>query len=158
MKKFTIEGKEFECEKLHPEKFGTGACAFRVVDDEGNKMNWVVVPNTLEQLLKRDCPLETPADGHICAFCVSENDAFMIASSINIASGVIKSGQKLYKTAEEAENMAKELGFDINAIKAEIDKLHKEGKSSEEIREIMNKRICEFMKDGHKDKKEGGEW
>ena len=158
MKKFTIEGKEFECEKLCPERFGTGACAFRVVDDEGtDEMNWVVTPNTLEQLLN-NCSIETPADGHICAFCIRERDALMIASSINIASSVIKSEQKLHKTAEDAEDIARKLGFDINAINAEIDKLHKEGKSPKEIQEIMNKKMSEFQKGNPKAKQEGGEW
>ena len=158
MKKFKIEGKEFECEKLCPEQFETGACAFRVIDDNGIEMNWVATPNTLEHLLKRDCPLETPADGRVCAFCLGRNDALMIASSINIASELITSKQKLDKTAEEAEDIARKLGFDIESIKAEIDKLHKDGKSAKEIQEIMNNKMSEFLKDNHNAKQEGGEW
>lgn len=158
MKKFKIEGKELECEKLCPEHFGTGACAFRVVDDEGNEMNWVVTPNKLEQMFKPDCSVETPADGRICAFCAGKQEALMVASSINIASRVVESKRKFDKAAEEAEDLARKLGFDIEAMKAEVHKLAEEGKSQKEIQEIMNTKMSEFMKDNPKAKQEGGEW
>ena len=158
MKKFTIEGKEFECEKLGQEHFGTGACAFRVVDNEGSEMNWVVTPNTLEQMFKSNCSIETPADGRIRAFCVGKQDALMVASSINIASRLVESKRKFDKTAEEAEELARKLGFDIEAMKAEIHKLSEEGKSQKEIQEIMNAKMSEFLKDNPKAKQEGGEW
>ena len=137
MKKFTIGGKEFKCEKLCLEHFGTGACAFRVVDNEGSEMNWVVTPNTLEQF-KSGCSIETPAEGRICAFCVGKQDALMVASSINIASRLVESKRKFDKTAED---LARKLGFDIEAMKAEVHKLAEEGKSQKEIQEIMNTKM-----------------
>ena len=159
MTKFTMENHEFGCEKLCPEHFKTGVCAFKIIDDDKDTTYWVVAPPTLSDQMTGEYKIETPNDGHVCALCMNEQDALMVASSICIAAGVAakdKAGKKAL--AAVAEKVAKDIGFDIDKLKAEAQKLKDEGKSAKEISEILKTRMEEFLTRKPDTKSEGGEW
>ena len=130
MTKFTMENHEFGCEKLCPEHFKTGVCAFKIIDGDKDTTYWVVAPPTLSDQMTGEYKIETPNDGHVCAFCMNEQDALMVASSICIAAGVAakdKAGKKAL--ADIAQKVAKDIGFDLDALEAEVKRLKSEGKS-----------------------------
>ena len=159
MTKFTMENHEFGCEKLCPEHFKTGVCAFKIIDGDKDTTYWVVAPPTLSDQMTGEYKIETPNDGHVCAFCMNEQDALMVASSICIAAGVAakdKAGKKAL--ADIAQKVAKDIGFDIEKLKAEAQKLKDEGKSAKEISEILKPRMEEFLTRKPDAKSEGGEW
>ena len=159
MTKFTMENHEFGCEKLCPEHFKTGVCAFKIVDGDKDTTYWVVAPPTLSDQMTGEYKIETPNDGHVCAFCMNEQDALMVASSICIAAGVAakdKAGKKAL--ADIAQKVARDIGFDIEKLKAEAQKLKDEGKSAKEISEILKPRMEEFLTRKPDAKSEGGEW
>lgn len=155
MKEFNIAGQQFKCEKLHENKFKKGACAFKIIDDSGDESYWVVAPRSMSEFTDGN-GIATPNEGHVVAFCVNEQDALMVASSINIAANVVSISAK----AESAfvDKAASELGFDIDALKSEIDRLKAEGKSAKEVMEILKPRMDEFKKGGSPNTDKGGEW
>ncbi len=158
MNEMKMGGKTFQYEKVLPEQFKKGACAFRVKDPDGDENWWVVVPPTLKAQVD-GMSINCPDDGHIAAFCMSEQDALMIASSICIAASVA-SLPSIMNVKEEVGRKAKELAdkldFDLDALEAEVNKLKAEGKSPKEISEILKPRMEEFKKKPAADK--GGEW
>lgn len=160
MNEMKINGKTFKYEKVKPEQFKSGACVFRIVDDDGDENWWVVVPTTLEAQLK-GIEINCPDDGHVTAFCMCEQDALMLASSVCLAAHVATLGKEVVdKAKSEVESKAKELAekldFDLDALEAEVKKLKAEGKSPKEISEILKPRMEEFRKKPAADK--GGEW
>lgn len=158
MTKFTMENHEFGCEKLMPEHFKTGACAFKIIDGDKDTTYWVVAPPTLSDQMTGEYKIETPNDGHVCAFCMNEQDALMIASSVCIAATVAgSSGEPKKIQCDLTQKLAKDLGFDIEKLEAEVKKLKAEGKTADEVREILKPRMEEFRKKPAADTK-GGEW
>lgn len=158
MTKFTMEDHEFGCEKLCPEHFKTGVCAFKIIDGDKDTTYWVVAPPTLSDQMTGEYKIETPNDGHVCAFCMNEQDALMVASSICIAAGVAAKDKASKKALSEVvEKVARDIGFDIEKLKAEVEKLKAEGKSATEVRDILKGRMDEFRKKPDA-KQEGGEW
>lgn len=158
MEKFTKFGHEFEYEKLMPEKFKQGPCAFRIKGEDGDEMYLVAIPESISEC-KRE--IATPNDGILCAVCPSEGKALMVASSICIAAQVAEEiGDTAKAKCEAIERTAKELGFDIDKLRAEVDRLRKEGKSASEIAKILKPRMEDFKRaDKEADaKQEGGEW
>ena len=161
MKEFEMWGKQFQYEKLMAEKFEKGACAFKVVDADGDTSYWVVVPATLQKQVDGEV-INTPNDGHLSAVCMSEQDALMIASSVCIAATVADMEQKSVRKAlaETTERLAKEVGFDIEKLKVEVERLKAEGKTRDEIAAILKPRMNEFRRPDAKsgDEQKGGEW
>lgn len=163
MKEFEMCGKHFQYEKLMAEKFEKGACAFKVVDADGDTSYWVVVPATLQKQVDGEV-IDTPNDGHLAAVCMSEQDALTVASSICIAATVASIEQKSVRKAlaETTEHLAKECGFDIAKLEAEVKRLKAEGKTHDEVAAILKPRMNEFRlanpaaKSG--DEQKGGEW
>lgn len=155
MKEFNVAGNQFKCEKLHEDQYKKGACAFKIIDDDGNESYWVVAPRSMSEFTDGNV-ISTPNDGRVTAFCTNEQDALMVAASINIAANVVSISAK----AESAfvEKAASELGFDIDALKAEVDRLKAEGKSAKEVLEILKPRMDEFKKGGSPSTDKGGEW
>lgn len=157
MKEMKIGGKTFQYEKVMPESFEKGACAFRVKEENGSENYWVVVPPTLKAQVE-GMEINRPDDGHVAALCASENDALMIASSVHIAatvssiSGIVNDG-----VCRKVDELAEELGFDTDRLKAEVSRLKAEGKSPKEVSEILKPRMEEFKKKPAADTK-GGEW
>ena len=158
MTKFMMDDHEFECEKLCPEHFDTGVCAFKIIGDDNFTSYWVVTPPELSDQMTGKYKIETPNDGRVCAFCMNEQDAMMIASSIAIATGVASVNSYLAKEEVDSKTrkLAEKLDFDLDALEAEVRKLKAEGKSSNEISEILKLRMDEFKKKPAAD--EGGEW
>ena len=153
-------GKTFQYEKVKPEQFKSGACVFRVKDEDGDEWWWVVVPATLDAQLK-GVEINSPEDGHVTAFCMSEQDALVLASSVRLAATVATfSKGAVDKAREEVERktneLAEQLGFDLEKLEAEVKRLKAEGKSSKEVAEILRPRMEEFKKKPSADK--GGEW
>ena len=158
MTKFTMENHEFGCEKLCPEHFKTGVCAFKIIDGDKDTTYWVVAPPTLSDQMTGEYKIETPNDGHVCAFCMNEQDALMVASSICIAAGVAAKDKADKKAlADIAQKVAKDIGFDLDALESEVKRLKAEGKSAKEISEILKPRMEEFRTKKPSDTK-GGEW
>lgn len=161
MKDIEIDGKQFKYEKLMAEKFEKGACAFKVVDADGDTSYWVVVPATLRKQVDGEV-INTPNDGHLAAVCMSEQDALMVASSVCIAATVADMEQKAARRAlaKTTEHLAKACGFDIEKLEAEVKRLKAEGKTLEEIEKILKPRMEDFKRaDKEADaKQEGGEW
>lgn len=158
MKEMKMSGKTFWYEKVMPEQFKKGACAFRVKDEEGDENWWVVVPPTLKAQLE-GVAIDCPDDGHIAAFCMNEQDALMIASSVCIAAGVAakdKAGKKAL--SDIAQKVAKDIGFDLDALESEVKRLKAEGKSAKEISEILKPRMEEFRTKKPQSDTKGGEW
>ena len=166
MKEMKIGGKTFQYEKVMPEQFEKGACAFRVKDPDGDENWWVVIPPTLKAQLE-DVAIDSPDDGRIAAFCMSEQDALVIASSVGIAANVVsiapcikeEVGRKAKELADKLDFdlLADKLDFDLDALEAEVKRLKDEGKSPKEVAEILKPRMEEFKKKPDADKK-GGEW
>lgn len=153
MKEMKIGGKTFQYEKVKPEQFKTSACVFRIIDNDGDENWWVVVPKTLDEQLK-GVEINSPDDGHVTAFCMAEQDALMLASSVCLAASIAtftKSG------VMDTKELADKLDFDLDALEAEVKKLKAEGKSPKEISEILKPRMEEFRKKPSKTDK-GGEW
>lgn len=149
MTKFTMENHEFGCEKLCPEHFKTGVCAFKIIDGDKDTTYWVVAPTTLSDQMTGEYKIETPNDGHVCAFCMNEHDALMVASSICIAATMAAKDKSSKKAlAAVAEKAAKDIGFDIEKLKAEAQKLS----------EILKPRMEEFLTRKPDAKSEWGEW
>ena len=159
----TIEfaGRKFQYEKVMPEHFKKGVCAFKMIDEDGDTQYLVFIPRTLtEQVEGKE--IKTPNDGFLVAACPGERAALMVASSIGAAANVAH----IFETAKDkikrdTEELAKGLGFDLDAMKREVDKLKSEGKSAKEIQEILKPRMEEFMKKkggSPDDAKKGGEW
>ena len=163
MKEFKLNGKPFKCEKLMAEKFEKGTCAFKVVDADGDTSYWVMCPDSLQKQIDGEV-IDTPETGHLTAICMGEQDALMVASSINIAAHVADIQQKAGRKAmmETTERLAKECGFDIEALKREVVRLKGEGKTHDEIAALLKPRMNEFKladpaaKSG--DEQKGGEW
>lgn len=156
MNEMKIGGKTFLYEKIKPEKFKKGACAFRVKDADGDESWWVVVPPTLKAQME-GVAIDSPDDGHIAAFCMNESDALMIASSICIAAGLasIPSVMK-EEIGRKTKELADKLEFNLDALEAEVKKLKAEGKSMKEVEEILKPRMEEFRRKPAADN--GGEW
>lgn len=152
-------GKKFQYEKLMPEHFKNGTCAFKVIDEDGDTQYLVFTPNSLSEQVEGK-EIKTLNDGTLCAACPTEESALMVASSICIAANVAHfSDGKAKAIKENIEEIAKGLGFDLDAMKEEIVKLRKEGKSTKEIQEIMKSRMEEFRKKGGSPSTDkGGEW
>ena len=156
MKEMKMCGKTFWYEKVHADKFEKGACAFYVKDEEGGENWWVVVPLTLKAQLE-GAAIDCPDDGHIAAFCMNEQDALMIASSVCIAASVAHFSN-VESMKENVEEIAKGMGFDLEKLEAEVKRLKAEGKSPKEVAEILRPRMEEFRKPGTPDTDKGGEW
>lgn len=157
----TIEfaGHKFQYEKLMPEKFKKGVCAFKMIDEDGDTQYLVIVPNTLSE--QRDGKeINTPNDGHLAAACPDENTALMVASSIGVAASVAGFiDDKKNPMKQSVEEIAKGMGFDLEKLKAEVKRLKAEGKSPKEVAEILRPRMEEFRKPGGTpDADKGGEW
>lgn len=158
MKEMKMSGKTFWYEKVCADKFEKGACAFRVKDEEGDENWWVVVPPTLTAQLE-GMPINCPDDGHISAFCMNEQDALMLASSVCIAANIAGSQGALKKIQSDlTQKLAKDLGFDIDKLEAEVKRLKAEGKTAEEVRDILKPRMDEFKRAGDSPDTKGGEW
>lgn len=162
MNEMKINGKTFQYEKVKPEQFKSGACVFRVKDEDGDENWWVVVPATLDAQLK-GVEINSPEDGHVTAFCMCEQDALMLASSVCIAASIAiftkskvmdKVGREIIDSS--VNELAEKLGVDIEKLEAEVKKLKAEGKSGKEVAEILKPRMEEFKKKPAADK--GGEW
>lgn len=164
MTKFTMENHEFGCEKLCPEHFKTGVCAFKIIDGDKDTTYWVVAPPTLSDQMTGEYKIETPNDGHVCAFCMNEQDALMVASSICIAASVASfSKDAIDKAKSEVERktneLANKMGFDLEKLEAEVKRLKAEGKSPKEVAAILKPRMEEFKKsDTPQSDTKGGEW
>ena len=158
MNEMKMGGKTFQYEKVMPEKFKKGACAFHVKDPDGDENWWVVVLPTLKAQME-GVAIDSPDDGHIAAFCMSEQDALVIASSVCIAATVAGSSSELKKIqCNLTQKLAKDLGFDIEKLEAEVKKLKAEGKTADEVREILKPRMEEFKRTGGSADTKGGEW
>lgn len=131
-----------------------GVAIFKIADeDEGHvELYWCVIPTSRD---KWDEGCESPSDGHVMCMCRNEMDAKMVASSVNISRDIVSTqgtiGEILRKKFAKLEDK-----YDTDAMSKEIDRLAKEGKSSEEVLEYMMSRREEFLR--KKDIKEGGEW
>lgn len=99
--------------------------------------------------------LTQPSDGKVIAMCVSEADACLVAASINIARFVAEAHKEVMDTSDER---MRELGFDTERMKAEINRLKKEGKSNSEIYDYMRSHKDEYRVAGKTLPKERGEW
>ena len=144
----TIEfaGHKFQYEKLMPEKFKKGVCAFKMVDEDGDTQYLVFAPRALEEQMEGK-EIKTPNDGRLCAACPDEQSALMVASSIGVAASVVHiADTKAKAVTESVEEIARGLGFDVDALRSEVNKLRKEGKSAEEVSEILKPRMEEFRK------------
>lgn len=156
METMKLGGKTFQYEKVKPEQFKTGACVFRVKDEDGDENWWVVVPKTLEAQMA-GMEINCPDDGHITAFCMCEQDALMLASSVHLAASIATFTDKARSEVERKTNeLAEQLGFDLEKLEAEVKRLKAEGKSCKEVSEILKPRMEEFKKKPAADK--GGEW
>ena len=160
MNEIKMGGKTFLYEKVMPEQFNKGACAFHVKDADGDESWWVVVPPTLKAQIE-GVVIDSPEDGHVAAFCMNRQDALMIASSICISAGMARSIPSIVKDVKEgigrkAKELAATFNFDIDALGAEVKRLKDEGKSMKEVEEILKPRMEEFIKKPAADK--GGEW
>ena len=160
MKEVNIDGKTFQCEKVMPERFKKGTCAFRVKEPGSDDAWFVVVPNTLKEHVE-GVVIDSPNDGHIAAFCMSEQDALVIVSSIRIAASVATSTASITSVVNEeidrkTKGLADKLDFDLDALEAEVKKLKAEGKSMKEVWEILKPSMDEFKKKPEADK--GSEW
>lgn len=161
MNEMKMGGKTFLYEKVMPEQFNKGACAFHVKDTDGDENCWwVVVPPTLKAQIE-GVVIDSPKDGHVAAFCMNRQDALMIASSICISAGMARSIPGIVKDVNEeigrkAKELADKFNFDLDALGAEVKRLKDEGKSMKEVEEILKPRMEEFMKKPAADN--GGEW
>lgn len=156
MKTIEFAGCKFQYEKLMPEKFKKGVCAFKMIDENGDTQYLVFAPDSLSEQVEGK-EINTPNDGVLVAASPSEQTALMVASSIGVAASVadfIDDKKKLMK--QNVEEVAKSLGFDLDALKSEVDRLRSEGKSAKEIAEILKPRMNDFKKPDAK--QEGGEW
>ena len=156
MKEVNIDGKTFQYEKVMPERFKKGACAFHVKESGSGDTWFVVVPHSLKEAIE-GVEIESPTDGHIAAFCMSKEDALMIASSICLATSTANV-TKIVKEAvdRKTKDLADKLDFDLDALEAEVKKLRVEGKSLKEVDEILKPRMEEFKKKPADDN--GSEW
>ena len=156
MNEMKVGGKTFLYEKIKPEQFKKGACAFRVKDTDGDESWWVVVPPTLKAQME-GVAIDSPDDGHIAAFCMNEKDALMIASSICIAAGLASIPSVVKEEiGRKTKELAEKLELNLDALEAEVKKLKAEGKSMKEVEEILKPRIDEFRRKPAADN--GGEW
>lgn len=149
MHKMMIGDMEFQFEKLNEEHFRSGAAAFRVIDKDGRESYWVNCPATRDRF---NDGIATPKDGRMVAFCHTKEDALMVASAINVSAAVA-----------ECEELADEIGVDIDKIQAKVNRLKAYGKTDKEVAEILKQRIDEFLTSEGKAKKEAalkerGEW
>jgi hypothetical protein len=149
-------GHDFYYERITlSDKGGAAVFAIKdVIDAKEFDLYWVVVPLKYYDW-EKGC--DSPDKGHVVCMCKDICDAKMVASAINIAhhisfkvdlDGVIKS-------------MLKPLGdtYDTDAMTKEIHSLRREGKSDDEIIEVMkNKRESFRRKNPTETKKNGGEW
>ena len=149
MNEMKLGGKTFQYEKVMPEQFKKGACAFRVKDADGDENWWVVVPPTMKEQLD-GMPIDCPNDGHIAAFCMSEQDALMLASSVCIAANIagLQGTKDVLKKIQSdlTQKLSKDLGFDIDELEAEVKRLKAEGKTADEIKDILKPRVDEFRR------------
>lgn len=158
MKTTTFAGRTYRYVKLESEKSRKGACAFKMVGDDKFEQYMVFTPWPGDLMAE----IETPNDGRLIAFCPDEPSALAVTSSIRIATAV--SGiAHAEKSVDESELAAKVSGFDTDRIRAEVNRLRKEGRSYAEIREEMGRRVDEFKVakpsgDKPSAKQEGGEW
>ena len=159
----TVEfaGHKFQYEKLNADKFKKGVCAFKMVDEDGDTQYLVFVPHTLaEQIEGKE--IKTPKDGRLLAACPDEQSALMVASSIGVAASVANLADAKKKEAlKKVVEVANGLGFDVEKLEAEVERLKAEGKSAKEVSEILKPRMEEFLKPGASKpsaKQEGGEW
>lgn len=156
MNEMKVGGKTFLYEKIKPEQFKKGACAFHVKDTDGDESWWVVVPPTLKAQME-GVAIDSPDDGHIAAFCMNENDALMIASSICIAAGLASIPSVVKEEiGRKTKELADKLEFNLDALEAEVKKMKAEGKSMKEVEEILKPRMEEFRRKPAADN--GGEW
>lgn len=159
----TIEfaGHKFQYEKLREDKFKKGVCAFKMVDEDGDTQYLVFTPHTLSEQVEGK-EIKTPNDGRLCAACPDEMSALMVASSIGVASSVAnRADAKVKAMKQSVEELAKGMGFDIEKLEAEAKRLKDEGKTLEEVQEILKQRMEEFLMPGASKpsaKQEGGEW
>ena len=162
MQKVMIRDMEFQFEKLDEKNFKRGAAAFRVIDKDGTETFWVNTPATID---KFDDGVATPNDGRMVAFCHSKDDAKMVAAVINISVHITRINN-ISSPETELEKLADTLGLDIDKMSAEIQRLKAEGKTANEVIEILKPRMDEFLTNEGKAKKdallkeakERGEW
>ena len=156
MNEMKMGGKTFLYEKVMPEQFNKGACAFHIKDTDGDESWWVVVPPTLKAQIE-GVVIDSPEDGHIAAFCMNRQDALMIASSICIAASLASIPSVVNEEiGRKTKELAEELELNLDALEAEVKKLKAEGKSMKEVEEIIKPRIEEFRRKPAADN--GGEW
>lgn len=161
MKEMKMAGKTFLYEKVKPEQFKHGACVFRVKDEDGDENWWVILPKTLKAQVE-GVTIDSPDDGHLTAFCMTERDALVLASSVCLAASMT-TADTLAKEVKEVvdrkcSEIADHLGFDLEKLEAEVKKLKDEGKSAKEVAEILKPRMEEFKKKGGSSETKGGEW
>ena len=156
MKEVNIGGKTFQYEKIMPELFKKGACAFRVNESDHNDTWLVVVPHTIKEAME-GVEIESPNDGRIAAFCMSKEGALMIASSINLATSTANVTRIVKEAVDrKTKDLADKLNYDLDALEAEVKRLKAEGKSPKEVEEILKPRMDEFRKKPAADKE--SEW
>ena len=156
MKEVNIGGKTFQYEKIMPERFKKGACAFHIKDSDSDGTWIVVIPYTLKEAIE-GVAIESPNDGHIAAFCMSKEDALIIASSINLATSAANITSVVKEEVDrKTKDLADKLNYDLDALEAEVKRLKAEGKSPKEVEEILKPRMDEFRKKPAADKE--SEW
>lgn len=140
---------------LSPKGGGTSVFAIKEhPDDEGFNMYLVVVPD--HSKWDEGCP--APSDGHVICVCNGVNDAKMIAAAVNIAHGLIASKADIINSLVEDKCKSLDNTYDTSAMSREIGRLREEGKSDEEICEIMRGKRESFLRKKPETKNDGGEW
>lgn len=151
--KCNIGGHDFYYERVPLLSDKSGAAVFAIKENAEAKefdLYWVVVP--VKSDWDKGC--ESPKDGHVVCMCKCEIDAKMVASSINLAFAI-------HSNAGDIEDKFKtiESKYDTDAMSKEIKRLHDEGKSNDEIFEIMKSKRESFRRKNPTEiKQDGGEW
>lgn len=154
--KFNMGGHDFYYDEVVLcGKGGASVFAIKdVVDAKEYDLYWVVIP------IKGDWEkgISNPKDGRVVCMCKELIDAKMIAASINISHS-LSSGVMGLDEFIKGKFKSLESKYDTDAMSKEIHRLHKEGKSDDEILNIMqNKRETFLRKKPAETKKDGGEW
>lgn len=155
MNKCNIGGHDFFYKKINYGPIG-GVCVFAIkdaVDAKEYDLYWVVIPVVKDW--EKGC--SSPKDGHVTCMCKEEIDAKMIAAAINIAHGL---SSKVIGLDEFIKNKFKDIEdkYDTDAMAKEVSRLHREGKSDEEILKLMKDKRESFLRKPAEVKKDGGEW
>ena len=154
MNKCNIGGHDFYYEQINFGPAG-GASVFAIKDVVEAKefdMYWVVIP-----INDWDGGVANPKDGHVACMCKGKIEAKTIASAINIAQDL--SSRVTLENLIKTKLKSLEDKYDLNAITEEVVRLRNEGKSDDEILDLMkDKRETFLRKKSAETNKNGGEW